>query len=116
MSSEDEGAPSKPAAPSSKPTGMARFLKGGSDSSSDSDSDSSDDDDDSDDSDQEREKGAKKKSRFVMGGSGDEDSDDDVKKVVKSAKDKRLDEMEATGKSMENAQKINDWVAISTGT
>lgn len=33
--------------------------------------------------------------------------------VVKSAKDKRLDEMEATIKVMDNAAKINDWVAIS---
>ncbi|TDL24330.1 eukaryotic translation initiation factor 3 subunit 8 [Rickenella mellea] len=94
MSSDDDAAISRPAA-SSKPTGMSRFLKGQSDSSSDSDSS---DDDESDDSDQDR--------------SGDEESGDEVK-FIKSAKDKRVDAMEATMKAMENAQKINDWVAIS---
>lgn len=111
MSSEDE-AP-KPAAAATKPAGMSRFLKGaGSDSSSDSDSDS----DESDDSDQE-DKATKRKNRFLKGdGDADEDSDDDdVKRVVKSAKDKRLDEMESTGKTIENALKINDWVAILNG-
>ncbi|GLB37164.1 putative component of the eukaryotic translation initiation factor 3 (eIF-3) complex, which is involved in protein synthesis of a specialized repertoire of mRNAs and, together with other initiation factors, stimulates binding of mRNA and methionyl-tRNAi to the 40S ribosome [Lyophyllum shimeji] len=33
---------------------------------------------------------------------------------IKSAAEKRLDEMKATGKVMENGLKINDWVAIST--
>lgn len=44
------------------------------------------------------------------------DSDDDERKVVKSAKDKRLDEVEATIKNIDNAAKINDWVTISNGT
>jgi translation initiation factor 3 subunit C len=112
MSSEDE-AP-KPATTAARPTGMSRFLKGaaGSDSSS---SDSESEDEDSDDSDGE--KAAKRKSRFLKEeGEGSDDSDeDDVKRVIKSAKDKRLDEMEATGKSIENALKINDWVAILNG-
>ena len=56
-----------------------------------------------------------KAGRFLHGASSEDDSDDDVKRVVKSAKDKRLDEMEATGKLMDNALKINDWVAISNG-
>lgn len=34
---------------------------------------------------------------------------------MKSAKDKRLDEVEATIKTIDNAAKINDWVAISNG-
>ncbi len=38
--------------------------------------------------------------------SEDEDESDD---------DKRLEEMEATGKAMDNALKINDWIAISSG-
>jgi len=96
MSSGDEDAPpAKPTGATSKPV-MSRFLKtAGSDSSS---SDSDDDSDDSDESDKD---------------DGDEASDDEVKKVVKSAKDKRLAEMEATGKVMDNGLKINDWVAIS---
>src|ERR1700683_5376416 len=94
MSSGDEdAAPSK--ATGAKPV-MSRFLKTAGSSSSSSESDS---DEDSDESDEER----------------DEDSDGEVKKIVKSAKDKRLDEMEATGKVMDNGLKINDWVAISNG-
>ena len=34
---------------------------------------------------------------------------------ILSAIDKRLKEMEATGKVMDNALKINDWMAISNG-
>ena len=50
------------------------------------------------------------------GESGTEgESDEDVKKVVKSARHKRLDEMETTGKNIDNGLKINDWVAISNG-
>jgi translation initiation factor 3 subunit C len=95
MSSGDEDAV-PPKATGAKPV-MSRFLKtaGSSSSSSESESES-----DSDESDEE---------------GGEEDSDDEVKKIVKSAKDKRLDEMEATGKVMDNGLKINDWVAISNG-
>jgi hypothetical protein len=93
MSSGDEdAAPTKPTG--AKPV-MSRFLKTAGSGSSSSESDS---DEDSDESDSE-----------------DEDSESEVKKVVKSAKDKRLDEMEATGKVMDNGLKINDWVAISNG-
>jgi translation initiation factor 3 subunit C len=45
----------------------------------------------------------------------EEESDEEVKRVVKSARDKRLEDMEATGKAIDNALKINDWIAISTG-
>ncbi|THH15475.1 hypothetical protein EW146_g5005 [Bondarzewia mesenterica] len=86
MSSDEEAAPSK-AAPAAKPA-MARFLKtAGSEPSSEEE-----------ESEEEEE---------------EEESDEEVKKVIKSARDKRLDEMEATGKAMDNALKINDWVAIS---
>ncbi|KIM75445.1 hypothetical protein PILCRDRAFT_670892 [Piloderma croceum F 1598] len=91
MSSGDEdAAPTKPTG--AKPV-MSRFLKTAGSGSSSSESDSDEDEDESD--------------------SEDEDSESEVKKVVKSAKDKRLDEMEATGKVMDNGLKINDWVAIS---
>ena len=57
-----------------------------------------------------------KRSRFLKTGSDDDSSDEDEgKRVVKSAKEKRLEEMEAAGKMMDNALKINDWVAISNG-
>lgn len=91
---------------------MSRFLRTADDS--DSSDSSSEEDDDSDASDGEG-KAAKKKSRFLVGDDDEDESDEDVKRVVKSAKDKRLDEMQATGKVMDNALKINDWVAISNG-
>ncbi|KAG1781289.1 eukaryotic translation initiation factor 3 subunit 8 N-terminus-domain-containing protein [Suillus placidus] len=102
---EDAAAPKAAAKPA-----MSRFLRtAGSDSSS-SDSESSDDDE-SEMSDEEPTQ--KKKSRFMRGDSDEDSEDEDVKRVVKSTKDKRLEEIEATGKVMDNGLKINDWVAIS---
>ena len=110
MSSGDEDAPTtKPATTAAKPA-MSRFLRTAGSESSSSDSDSDDEDEDSDASDDE---GKPKKSKFLR---SDSEGEDDVKRVVKSAKDKRLDEMEATGKTMDNALRINDWIAISNGT
>ncbi|CAE6517851.1 unnamed protein product [Rhizoctonia solani] len=98
------------AAPAAAKKPMSRFLKTGSGSSS---SDSSDDsDEDSDDSDASEKKA--KKSRFMAGGGSDSDSDDDTPRIVKSAKDRRLDEMQGIGNSIDNALKINDWNAINT--
>ncbi|ORY79880.1 eukaryotic translation initiation factor 3 subunit 8 N-terminus-domain-containing protein [Protomyces lactucae-debilis] len=79
---------------------------------SDSDSDSASDASDSDDSDAP----AKKGNRFMVGGDSDDSDDDsdDGKKVVKSAKDKRIEEVESCVHLIENAQKINDWVTISS--
>lgn len=45
----------------------------------------------------------------------DESEDEERVTVVKSAKDKRLEELEGTVKLIENAEKINDWAVISTG-
>jgi translation initiation factor 3 subunit C len=56
--------------------------------------------------------------RFIKGGAdseSEESSDEDQVKVIKSAKDKRLEELESTVKAIENGQKINDWGSISTG-
>ena len=47
--------------------------------------------------------------------SSDESEGEDKVTVVKSAKDKRLEELEAVVKLIENAEKINDWSSISTG-
>ncbi|TCD63030.1 Translation initiation factor 3 subunit c [Steccherinum ochraceum] len=107
--SSDEDGPAKPAA--AKPA-MSRFLRNNDDDSSDDDDEDSDEDEESL-SDDDEPKEAKKTSRFLKTGDSDDDSDEDVKRVVKSARDKRLDEMEASGKMMDNALKINDWVAIS---
>jgi translation initiation factor 3 subunit C len=79
-----------------------------SEESSEEDSDS---DDDSSDSDNDGKTGA---ARFLVAASDSEDSDDEDKvKVVKSAKDKRFDELEATIKLMENAGRISDWSVIN---
>jgi len=114
MSSGDE-AP-KPAQPK---TPMSRFLKTGSGSASSTSS--SDDDDESDDDDDDDRGGnaapQTKKSRFIKGGadSSSDESSDDEKRVVKSAKDKRLEELQAIGQNIENKLKIGDWVATSNG-
>ncbi|KAL6305030.1 eukaryotic translation initiation factor 3 subunit 8 [Sparassis latifolia] len=106
MSSDDEGAP-KPA--SAKPT-MSRLLRTGDDSSSEEEEDEEEEESELS---EEEAKEEKRKSRFLRTESDEDESDEDVKRVVKSARDKRLDEMEACGKVMDNALKINDWVAIS---
>ena len=43
-----------------------------------------------------------------------DDSDDEGKRIVKSARDKRIEEVEQIVKAIENAEKINDWGAISS--
>lgn len=79
---------------------MSRFLKTAGSDSSDSESEESTDTD----------------SEAGPEGDGDETDDEGERPGVRiiSAQEKRLKEMEATGKVMENALKINDWVAIST--
>ena len=47
--------------------------------------------------------------------SSDESEDEDRHTIVKSAKDKRVEELEGVVKLIENARKINDWSSISTG-
>ncbi|KAI1188311.1 eukaryotic translation initiation factor 3 subunit 8 N-terminus-domain-containing protein [Nemania serpens] len=121
---------------------MSRFFRTGDDSSSESSSDEEelyseeeeeeekdvkeseeeesdeDEDEDEDESDEESsdEEGVKKTgaSRFLRGESSEsEDSDEDQPKTVKSAKDKRFAELEATIDTIEKKQKISDWGAVS---
>ncbi|KAJ7594796.1 eukaryotic translation initiation factor 3 subunit 8 N-terminus-domain-containing protein [Mycena floridula] len=98
-SGDDDAPPTRPPASTGAKPAMARFLRtagsdsSDSDSSDDSDSDSDDDKADSDDSGSEQET---KQGVRIM-----------------SAQERRLAEMESTGKVMDNALKINDWVAIS---
>lgn len=81
--------------------------------SDDQDEESEDEDSSSDDSDGVGKSGV---SKFLRGrGDSDESEDEDKVTVVKSAKDKRLEELETVARLIENAQKINDWSSISTG-
>ncbi|EEQ92009.1 Translation initiation factor 3 subunit c [Blastomyces dermatitidis] len=119
---------------------MSRFFHGGgsdSDSSSsdeeelysdhDESQDISDDEEESSeeessseesssDSDDGGEGGASKFFKHDAGADDDSDDSDDEERVtiVKSAKDKRLEELEQTMRLIENAEKINDWAVIST--
>lgn len=114
-SDSDDDAP-KPAKTAAAAKPMSRFLRTeGDDSDSDSDSDEDSDSDDSG-SGNEVEKPVKKASRFLKGAaSDDESSEEEVKVIVKSAKDKRNEEMETSGSLIEQKVKINDWAAINTG-
>ncbi|KAK9470809.1 eukaryotic translation initiation factor 3 subunit 8 N-terminus-domain-containing protein [Dipodascopsis tothii] len=87
------------------------------DSEMDSGSDSGSDDDSSDEDGPGGflKAGAKAgASRFLRGEESEDSDEEDTKRVVKSAKDKRLEEIETTIKTIDNAKKINDWVHIST--
>jgi translation initiation factor 3 subunit C len=97
-SGENENLPFKAQTATAKPA-MSRFLRTAGSSSGESESDSESDDD-------EEEKVE------------DRDGSSEVDRPVRilSAIDKRLKEMQATGKVMDNALKINDWMAISNGT
>lgn len=89
--------------------------------------DSSDEDDEGsgDDDDDEKAKGGAAKGpgfylrdKFLKKDAGGEsssesESEDEGKKVVKSAKDKLIDEIDNAIKAIENGKKINDWVTIS---
>lgn len=120
---------------------MSRFFRAqGDDSSSESSSDeeelysteeeeeeqdeqeesSSEEDEDEDESSSDDEAGPAKKglSRFLVDQASSESSEEsDVEGTtkVKSAKDKRHDELEATISLIQNGEKINDWGSIANG-
>ncbi|KAJ3099826.1 Translation initiation factor 3 subunit c [Phlyctochytrium bullatum] len=113
---------------------MSRFFRAGSDSESESDDYSEseseqsvsevddsekDSDEGSDDDDQPKKASAPAgKNKFLKGAASDDDSSDEEevqrkgKKVMRSAKDKRYDDMRSIVKLLNNGKKINDWVAI----
>ena len=89
-----------------------------SEESSEEDEDEEDEDEDEDDSDESSEdETAGGVNRFLKSDDEDESSEEEEDKVtvVKSAKDKKFEELEGTIRLMENAEKISDWVVISSG-
>ncbi|KAI1318099.1 Translation initiation factor 3 subunit c [Mortierella claussenii] len=102
---------------------MSRFFRAGESDSDDTESDFSEEltasesedhsDSDSDDSSSDDDQPGKKPQGRLFGvDSDDSDSEDDTVRVVRSAKDKRFEEIEQAVTSMANGQKINDWVSV----
>ncbi|CAN1766889.1 Eukaryotic translation initiation factor 3 subunit C [Linum perenne] len=52
------------------------------------------------------------KNRYLRGTASDSDDSNGQKRVVRSAKDKRFEEMSLTIEQIKNAMKINDWVSL----
>jgi translation initiation factor 3 subunit C len=91
---------------------MSRFLRTEGDDDSDSTSES---DEDSDDGEVVDDEPVKKRSRFLKGADSDSSDEESVKHIVKSAKDKRIEELGVSGAAIEQKIKINDWAAINSG-
>ncbi|KAI9725309.1 MAG: Translation initiation factor 3 subunit c [Chrysothrix sp. TS-e1954] len=84
--------------------------------SSEEESSSEEDDDESDSDESSDEEGATGVNRFLRSDDEDESSaeEEDKVTVVKSAKDKKYEELEGTVRLIENAEKIGDWAVISS--
>ncbi|KAF3492246.1 eukaryotic translation initiation factor 3 subunit C [Arthroderma uncinatum] len=114
---------------------MSRFFHGGSDSESSSsdeeelysdrekaedeessEEESSEEESSEDESDSDDEGGLQGAKSFLRSTKTavEVDEDEDRVTVMKSAKDKRLEELEHTIKMIDNAERINDWAVIST--
>ncbi|KAF9355452.1 Translation initiation factor 3 subunit c [Mortierella sp. AD094] len=101
---------------------MSRFFRAGESDSDETESDYSDEltasesedhsDSDDDSSSDDDQPGKKPQGRLFVAGSDDSDSEDDTVRVVRSAKDKRFEEIDLAVTAMANGQKINDWVSV----
>ncbi len=52
--------------------------------------------------------------RFLVSDSDEDSESEDARRVVRSAKDKRVEELGQTVEEIRNKMKINDWIGIST--
>lgn len=86
-------------------------------SSGESDSDDSDDSDEEDSDSDDSSTSGTGVNRFLVSEDGQSaaDEEEDKPTVVKSARDKRFEELEGTVRLIENALKIGDWAVISGG-
>ena len=113
---------------------MSKFFAGSSSESSSSDeeelyseeeeqqkseeeeSEEEEDSDEEEDSSSDSDDGKPGASKFLKDQvSSDESEDEGQVTIVMSAKDKRLEELEAVERLIDNAVKINDWSTISIG-
>ncbi|EJU04439.1 eukaryotic translation initiation factor 3 subunit 8 [Dacryopinax primogenitus] len=93
---------------------MSRFLRTAGDESEEESSEEEEEMSEEDEEEDDEAAQTKKVpgSRFLKGAESESESEEEEKKIVKSAKDKRVEEIEGCAKSMDNALKINDWVKI----
>jgi len=118
-SGDDSGLENKIAkAPEAGTVKKSRFAKSSGESSSDdSDDDAGKDSDEEGLSDGEKKEAGPKVSRFARGAESDSSSEDEDerRKIVKSAKSKKAEELETGVKRVENAARIDDWVTANSG-
>ncbi|GAV29903.1 hypothetical protein PMKS-003409 [Pichia membranifaciens] len=117
--SDDSGEETMSESEDEAPANKSAFLKKA--ESDDEDEESSDDEWNNSDSDSDSDAEAPKgrsyflKKDFLKGNASDSDSDDeDEKKVVRSAKDKYLDEIADLTDTIENLSMVEEWVRIAS--
>lgn len=92
----------------------SRFWTAASDSEEESEDVTSEEESDSEfDSDSDSDSSSEAGANRFLAGSSDSDSEDD-KRVVKSAKDKRFEELAKSCDEIRNKMKVNDWSSIQT--